>query len=132
MDNFQLVRGIGPGIEQRLHNAGIRTFGELAAMTPKDIAALVTNIAGLSAERVVKLAWIEQARTFAAEHAANNHHSITMAAAPTSSGLLFSRRCSWFCARRVVRCVAYLAWFIVSRARSVRPPLSSFSPKLAP
>jgi hypothetical protein len=79
VDNFQLVRGIGPGIEQRLHSAGIRTFGELAAMTPKDIAALVTNIAGLSAERVVKLAWIEQARAFATEHAENNHHSITAA-----------------------------------------------------
>jgi hypothetical protein len=82
IDNFQLVRGIGPGIEQRLHSAGIRTFGELAALTPQDIAALVTNVAGLSAERVIKLAWIEQARAFAAEQAANNHHSSTVAAAP--------------------------------------------------
>lgn len=89
VDNFQLVRGIGPGIEQRLHSAGIRTFGELAAMTPKDIAALVTNIAGLSAERVAKLAWIEQARVFAAEHAANNHHLITLAAAPTQQAASF-------------------------------------------
>jgi hypothetical protein len=70
IDNFQLVRGIGPGIEQRLHSAGIRTFAELAALAPQNIAALVTNVAGLSAERIVKLAWIEQARTLAAEHAA--------------------------------------------------------------
>src|SRR4051812_21722143 len=88
MDNFQLVRGIGPGIEQRLHSAGIRTFGELAAMSPTDVAALVTNIAGLSAERVVKLAWIEQARTFAAEQAANNHHSLTATAAPLQQAVL--------------------------------------------
>jgi hypothetical protein len=76
IDNFQLVRGIGPGIEQRLHNAGILTFAELAALTPNDIAALLTNIAGLSAERVVKLAWIEQAQALASEHAANNRHSL--------------------------------------------------------
>jgi hypothetical protein len=66
-DDFTLVRGIGPSIAQRLHGAGIRTFAQLAAQSPDDIAALLANVAGVTAERIVKQNWIGQARDLAAE-----------------------------------------------------------------
>ncbi len=66
-ENFTLIHGIGPGIEGRLHAAGILTYAQLAALTPEEVAALVSNLVGMSAARVVQQDWIGQARQLAAE-----------------------------------------------------------------
>jgi len=65
-DDFKLIRGIGPAIERRLHNAGIRTFADLAALSPDGIAA---SLAGLSAKRIAKENWLGQARRLASKRA---------------------------------------------------------------
>jgi predicted flap endonuclease-1-like 5' DNA nuclease len=57
-----LIKGIGPEIKTRLHNAGILTFAQLSASSPEKIAAVV---AGLSAKRIAKENWIGQARKLA-------------------------------------------------------------------
>jgi hypothetical protein len=66
-DDFKLIHGIGPGIESRLHAAGIHSYAQLAALTPEQMAAQVGNLIGMSAARVVQQDWIGQARQLAAE-----------------------------------------------------------------
>lgn len=68
MDNLQVIDGIGPAIERRLHSIGIFTFTQLAALSPADIAASVADIAGLTSERIVKQNWIGQAQDLATKH----------------------------------------------------------------
>jgi hypothetical protein len=64
-DNFKLINGIGPAVERRLHGVGIYKYAQLAALSPADIAASVTGIAGLTAERITQQDWIGQARKLA-------------------------------------------------------------------
>src|SRR5262245_25636462 len=66
-DDFKLIRGIGPGVAQRFHNAGINTFAQLAALSPDDIVALLAGLGGLSAERIAKQDWSGQARDLMSE-----------------------------------------------------------------
>jgi hypothetical protein len=66
IDNLKLINGIGPAVEKRLNGNGIFTYAQLAALSPADIAAAVSNLAGLSAERILKQDWIGQARKLAA------------------------------------------------------------------
>jgi hypothetical protein len=66
-DDLKLINGIGPAVERRLHGVGIYTFAQLAALSPADIAAAVADLAGLSAERIIKQDWISQARKLASE-----------------------------------------------------------------
>jgi helix-hairpin-helix protein len=66
IDDLKLINGIGPAVERRLHGVGIFTFAQLAALSPADIAAAVADLAGLSAERIIKQDWISQARRLAA------------------------------------------------------------------
>ncbi len=61
-DDFTRIKGIGPAIEKRLHNAGIRTFARLSALSPAEVAALTP---GLSAERITQQGWTRQARKLA-------------------------------------------------------------------
>lgn len=60
-----LIKGIGPATERRLLKAGIRTVSELAAMSVPDLATLVTDIPGMTAERIEKEDWLGQARRLA-------------------------------------------------------------------
>ena len=62
IDDLKLINGIGPAVERRLHGVGIYTYAQLAALSPADIAAAVADLAGLSAERIIKQDWIGQAR----------------------------------------------------------------------
>jgi helix-hairpin-helix protein len=61
-DNFQKIAGIGPVLAQRLWNAGILTYDDLARRTPAEIAAMLANVAGISAERIASQNWTGQAR----------------------------------------------------------------------
>lgn len=70
IDDLKLIHGIGPAVEQRLHGVGIDTFAKLAALTPADIAASVSDLAGLTAERIHKQDWIGQARRLVIKPAA--------------------------------------------------------------
>jgi extracellular elastinolytic metalloproteinase len=64
--DLKRIKGIGPGIERSLHRAGIRTFTQLAALTPDDLVRLVGTAAGLSAQRIAKQDWTGAARELAA------------------------------------------------------------------
>lgn len=66
VDDLTLITGIGPAVESRLHGVGIYTFAQLAALSPADIAASVSGLAGLTAERIIKQDWIGQAHKLAA------------------------------------------------------------------
>jgi predicted flap endonuclease-1-like 5' DNA nuclease len=58
LDDLKAIRGIGASMQQRLNQAGIRTFAQLAASTP---AALRQALGDVS--RLAKVeAWIAQAR----------------------------------------------------------------------
>jgi hypothetical protein len=60
MDDFKLIKGIGPAIERRLHEVGVTTFAQLAALSPDGLATLVEG-AGVSSERIVRQDWIGRA-----------------------------------------------------------------------
>lgn len=59
--DFTRIKGIGPTFDRRLKDAGIRTFGQLAMMTPEAIAAII----GWSPELVSSDDVIGQARALA-------------------------------------------------------------------
>lgn len=65
--NFTRIKGIGDSIEKRLHAAGILTYSQLAMMTPQELAAIFSDMPGLSAERIAEKDWIDQARQLAIE-----------------------------------------------------------------
>lgn len=59
-DDLKLIKGIGPVLERRLHELGVRTFADLAALTParvKEIDEAIDFPGRIERER-----WIEQAR----------------------------------------------------------------------
>jgi predicted flap endonuclease-1-like 5' DNA nuclease len=59
-DDLKLVKGIGPVLERRLHELGVRSFADLAALTParvKEIDEAIEFPGRIERER-----WIEQAR----------------------------------------------------------------------
>ena len=65
IDDLKLIHGVGPGIEKRLHRAGILTFEQLAALSPEEIAPLVLDIIGITVDRIASQDWIGQARKLA-------------------------------------------------------------------
>lgn len=69
IDDLKLINGIGPAVEKRLNSFDITTYHKLAAMSPADVAAAVADLAGLSAERIIKQDWIGQARKLASDQA---------------------------------------------------------------
>jgi hypothetical protein len=77
-DDLTRISGIGPAIERRLHEAGIPTYAKLAALTPEEIAVLVSDLAGMSVERIAELDWPGQALELAAESAlVETRHDVT-------------------------------------------------------
>jgi hypothetical protein len=60
-DDFQKIAGIGAGFAQRLWNAGILTYDDLARRSPEEIAA----VTGISADRIANQNWTGQARELA-------------------------------------------------------------------
>jgi hypothetical protein len=78
-DDFRLINGIGPGVAQRLYSASILTFAQLGALSPEEIAPLVADLAGLSAERIAKQDWSGQARELAAEQVVSEDDTLDLA-----------------------------------------------------
>ncbi len=61
-DNFKLIKGISRSIERRLNEAGITTYTKLASLKPSGISTIIGDLNGVSAKRISKENWIEQAR----------------------------------------------------------------------
>lgn len=59
-DDFEPIKGIGKVFEQRLYDAGIRTYARLAAATPAELA---TICGGNMPVKPDFASWIEQARS---------------------------------------------------------------------
>src|SRR5262249_2778725 len=55
-DDLQKINGIGRRFEQRLWNAGIFTYRDLAQRTPEEIATVLAPMAGISPERIASQA----------------------------------------------------------------------------
>jgi NADH-quinone oxidoreductase subunit E len=60
-DDFTVISGIGPTFQRRLKAAGIRTYADLAALTPEQVAEII----GWPVERVIRTGLIEQAARLA-------------------------------------------------------------------
>ncbi|MBV7379108.1 hypothetical protein [Maritimibacter dapengensis] len=58
-DDLKLIKGVGPGIEKKLHDAGITTYAQIAAWTDADVAEMddKLNFRG----RIARDEWISQA-----------------------------------------------------------------------
>ena len=61
-DDFSLIKGIGPVLSQRLHDAGICTYNQLASLSPAELAE---KIGGLSAKQIARQDWTSQAHKLA-------------------------------------------------------------------
>jgi|DewCreStandDraft_4_1066084.scaffolds.fasta_scaffold00025_34 predicted flap endonuclease-1-like 5' DNA nuclease len=59
-DDLKLIKGIGPVLERRLHELGVRSFADLAALTPERIAEIDQAIDFPG--RIERERWIEQAK----------------------------------------------------------------------
>jgi len=66
-DDFKLIHGIGPGIENLLKASGIHTYAHLAALTPDQVAERFKKNISMWRGRVVQQDWVGQARQLAAE-----------------------------------------------------------------
>ncbi len=91
IDNLKLINGIGPAVEKRLNGVGIFTFAQLAALSPADITAAVSDLAGLSAERIIKQDWIGQAHKLAAESTSSEAQKYVEPAAELSAPIEHAR-----------------------------------------
>jgi hypothetical protein len=65
--DFRRISGIGPGIEQRLKAAGIKTFDQLASLSPEEIVVTLNGLVGITRERIIQQDWGGQAGKFALE-----------------------------------------------------------------
>ncbi|WP_372837558.1 hypothetical protein [Phaeovulum sp.] len=63
-DDLKAIKGIGPKFEKLLKANGIRTYAQIAAWGPQDIAELEAKLEGF-AGRVERDGWVEQAKTLA-------------------------------------------------------------------
>ena len=61
VDEYKLINGIGPAVEKRLHDAGILSYAQLAALKPSTLNDILFGMVGFSAERVKEQDWIGQA-----------------------------------------------------------------------
>lgn len=59
-DDLKRIKGIGPVIERRLHELGVRTFADLAALTPERVKQIDEAIEFPG--RIERERWIEQAK----------------------------------------------------------------------
>ncbi len=62
-DDLTLINGIGPTFASALNALGIHTFAQLAEQRPAELASRMTT--RITAERIRRDRWIEQARELA-------------------------------------------------------------------
>ncbi len=64
-DDLKLIKGVGPKLEQMLHDMGVYHFGQIAAWGDAEIAWADENLKGFKG-RVSRDDWVEQAKKLAA------------------------------------------------------------------
>jgi hypothetical protein len=64
-DDLRKIAGIGPVLARRLGEVGVASYRDLASLTPERIADVLTDIIGVSPERITSQDWIGQARRLA-------------------------------------------------------------------
>jgi predicted flap endonuclease-1-like 5' DNA nuclease len=63
-DDLKRIKGVGPGFERALREAGVTSFATIAAWTPDDVARFA-ELLGTHKSRIERAQWIEQARVLA-------------------------------------------------------------------
>jgi len=76
LDNLKRIKGIGEGVETRLNQAGILSFAQLAAASPEQISDILTDMIGMSPQKVGEQDWIGQAKQLSAEVEADEETNI--------------------------------------------------------
>lgn len=61
-DDLKLIKGVGPVLERRLHELGVKSFADLAALTPERVKEIDEAIEFPG--RIERERWIEQAKEF--------------------------------------------------------------------
>jgi predicted flap endonuclease-1-like 5' DNA nuclease len=61
-DDLKEIAGIGPILEHTLQSLGLKSFAQIARITPEDVAMLIVKVDSSIAERVLRERWVEQAR----------------------------------------------------------------------
>lgn len=61
-DDLTAIRGIGAALQARLNEAGVTTYAELAALTPKQVGEITRR----GAKRIAREEWIRQAQDLVA------------------------------------------------------------------
>jgi len=62
-DDLKKLTGVGPAMEKKMHEVGIKSFSQIAAWTPEQVIAM-DNKLGLKG-KIEKEGWVEQAKTLA-------------------------------------------------------------------
>ena len=66
-DDLKELKGVGPALEKKLHDAGVTSFAQIAAWGPEDIAEMDEKLSFKG--RIERDGWIEQATKLAAGEA---------------------------------------------------------------
>jgi len=74
-EDFKKILGIGPAIEKRLHKADIQTYAQLGSKKPEQLASILEDMAGLSAQRIADQDWTGQARQLASENVSEEENA---------------------------------------------------------
>ncbi|SFL92182.1 NADH-quinone oxidoreductase subunit E [Shimia aestuarii] len=62
-DDLKQLKGVGPALEKKLHEAGVTTFAQIAAWNADDIAEMDDKLSFKG--RIERDGWVEQAKTLA-------------------------------------------------------------------
>jgi hypothetical protein len=68
-DDFTQISGIGKILDRRLHEAGVNSYADLAALNPEGIASLLAEPTAIRPGRIADEDWTGQAARLAAEAA---------------------------------------------------------------
>lgn len=63
-DDFKCIAGIGAAIERRLYSVGVRTYEQLAAHTPAELATVLSG-SGVSTNKIEHQGWLTKAAELA-------------------------------------------------------------------
>lgn len=81
LDDLKRIKGIGEGVETRLNRAGVLSFAQLAASSPKQISNMLADMIGMSPQKIEDQDWIGQAKQFSAQVEADEAIKIPMSPA---------------------------------------------------
>lgn len=65
-DDLKRINGIGPAFERGLKSLGVRTFEQIAAWTPEDVAQMAERLK-INQGRILRDDWVEGARRLAGQ-----------------------------------------------------------------